>query len=325
MQTLSQIKPLFEAYIHRHTFNGEPAELYVPVNYIMQLGGKRMRPVLLLMACELFDDDFQKAMPAAFAIEVFHNFTLVHDDIMDEAPIRRGNPAIHTRFGLNAGILSGDVMLILAYQYLAQLPDPAKLPQILAIFNRVAVEVCEGQQRDMNFETRSDVQIDEYLEMIRQKTAVLLGGAMQIGALIGGATPEQAQHLYHFAENIGLAFQIQDDLLDTFGDPEKFGKKVGGDIIQNKKTFLLLKAFELANDEQKQQLTNWMSQKNADENAKVEGVKKIYNELNVSALAESLKQKYQSRAFEHLRKLQLPDERLVAIKSLADSLLSREI
>ena len=325
MQTLSQIQALFQQYLADNQFESKPTELYEPVNYILSIGGKRLRPSLLLLSYNLFDEKVENALPAAFAVEVFHNFTLLHDDIMDEAPLRRGKPTVHHKYDLNTGILSGDVMMIYAYEYLAQTEDKSKLGEIISIFNQVAIEVCEGQQRDMNFETRNNVKIDEYLEMIRQKTAVLLAGAMKIGAILGGATPEQANQIYQFGENIGIAFQLQDDLLDTFGDPEKFGKKTGGDIAQNKKTYLLLKAFELADLETKNRLNQLLDLDSKNEAQKIKGVVDVYNSLNIREIANKKQFKYQEKAFESLKNTGLPEERLKVMKDLAETLLEREV
>lgn len=325
MQTLSQIQALFQQYLADNQFKSEPTELYEPVNYILSIGGKRLRPALLLLSYNLFDEKVENALPAAFAVEVFHNFTLLHDDIMDEAPLRRGKPTVHHRYDLNTGILSGDVMMIYTYKYLAQTEDKSKLPEIISIFNKVAIEVCEGQQRDMNFETRDNVKIDEYLEMIRQKTAVLLAGAMKIGAILGGATSQQAHEIYQFGENIGLAFQLQDDILDTFGDPKKFGKKTGGDIAQNKKTYLLLKAFELADLETKNLLNLLSDFDSKNESEKIQGVISIYNSLNIRQIANEKQIEYQEKAFESLNNTGLPEGKLNVIKKLAEMLLEREV
>jgi geranylgeranyl diphosphate synthase type II len=325
MQTLSQIQALFQRYLIENKFQNEPQELYEPINYILSIGGKRLRPALLLLSYQLFDKNIEKALPAAFAIEVFHNFTLLHDDIMDEAPLRRGKPTVHHKYDVNTGILSGDVMLIFAYDYLTKVEDPSKIPAIFSVFNQVSLEVCEGQQYDMNFETRNDVNIAEYLDMIRQKTAVLLGGAMKIGAILGNATKEQADKIYQFAVNIGIAFQLQDDILDTFGDPEKFGKKVGGDIAQNKKTFLLLKAFELADTDTERELNRLLELDGSQETEKIEGVKKVYNKLNIKDLANDLKNEYQKKAFEDLDSLGVKNEGLNVIRKLSEDLLVREI
>ncbi len=324
MQTLSQISTLFNDYLLDNQFNRNPQALYTPIDYIMSLGGKRLRPALLMMSSNLFTENVTKSLPAAFAIEVFHNFSLVHDDIMDEAPLRRGKPTVHHKFGVNTGILSGDVMLIYAYQYLIKEDLGLNLQQIIEIFNQVATEVCEGQQMDMDFENREDVTIPEYLQMIEFKTAVLLAGAMQIGALIGGGSAADAQHLYAFGRDIGIAFQLQDDILDTYGDPEKFGKKVGGDIIQNKKTFLVLKALELSDAEAATTLYNWLSAPTTDESTKINAVMAIFDQCGVRQQSEILMENYCKSAFEHLNAVNVPDAQKEILRVIANELMMRE-
>ena len=328
MQTLSQFQDLFYKYLAENQFERNPTELYEPVRYIMNLGGKRMRPLLTLMAHSVFADDIEKSMPAAFAIEVFHNFTLVHDDIMDEAPLRRGKPTVHEHFSQNHAVLSGDVMMIYAYHYLNQTADKSLLGELFTLFNKTAIEVCEGQQNDMNFETREDVSIEEYLQMIEYKTAVLLGCALQLGARIGGGSPEDAKHLYEFGRNVGLAFQMQDDILDTYGDPEKFGKRVGGDIVQNKKTYLVLRALQSDDEVSKTELQDWLKTETstpAAEAEKIEKVREIFNCLKVKAAAEKLKNAYQQTAFEHLAAVNAPEERKKVLRITAENLLVREV
>lgn len=282
-----------------------------------------MRPALLLMACDLFGGDVDAAISPALAIEVFHNFTLMHDDIMDNAPLRRGRVTVHERWNNNVGILSGDVMLVKGYELMMHVPDRLLRP-ILDIFNTTAVGVCEGQQLDMEFEERGDVQIDEYLHMIRLKTAVVLGGALKIGALIGGAEVKDAELLSSFGEHLGLAFQLQDDILDVYGDPEKFGKQVGGDIISNKKTYLLIKALELAKEKQTADLDKWLAAKEFDHTEKVDAVTAIYNSLDVRRYAEEAMQYYTDKAFEALDAISLPEEHKQYLHDFADGLLVRE-
>ncbi|MFT4759932.1 MAG: geranylgeranyl diphosphate synthase type II [Paraglaciecola sp.] len=325
MQTLSQFQERFQTYLTQNQFNSEPTELYAPVNYILSIGGKRLRPVLVLMSHALFEDNYEKSLPAAFAVEVFHNFTLLHDDIMDEAPLRRGKPTVHVKYDVNTGILSGDVMMIAAYDFLSKIVDETKIPTIYKTFNKVAIEVCEGQQYDMNFETRDNVTILEYLRMIELKTSVLLAGAMQMGAIIGNASAKDAEHIYQFGRNVGLAFQIQDDILDTYGDPEKFGKKVGGDIVQNKKTYLVLKALETADEPTKDMLLTLMTTPTTVEAAKIEAVKTIFNQLSVRDLAEAVKEDYLQKAFEHLDEIAVPKERKKVLIDLANDLMMREV
>jgi geranylgeranyl diphosphate synthase type II len=323
MIKLEKLQQLIHKAVEELQLPNHPVELYEPVSYILSLGGKRMRPALLLMACDLFGGDVEKALSPALAIEVFHNFSLVHDDIMDNAPLRRGKATVHERWGQNAGILSGDVMLVLAYQLMMQVEDRL-LRAVLDIFNTTAVGVCEGQQLDMDFERRDDVHIDEYLNMIRLKTSVLLGGALKIGALIGGADMKDAELLNSFGEHLGIAFQLQDDILDVYGDPDKFGKQVGGDIISNKKTYLLLKAFELADEQQKQDLANWVTLKEFDNSQKVEAVTGIYNALDIRLHAENEMETHANKAFEALEAINLPDDRKQYLRYFADGLLVRE-
>jgi len=325
MQKLNQLQSLFRDYLVANQFKQAPQELYEPVNYILNLGGKRLRPVLLLMSYNLFDEKVEKALPAAYAVEIFHNFSLLHDDIMDEAPLRRGQPTVHIKYNTNTGILSGDVMLIYAYEYLTKVEDKSKIASLVKVFNRVAIEVCEGQQYDMNFEERTEVQIDEYLKMIELKTSVLIGGGMEMGAILAGADASDANHIAEFGKNVGIAFQLQDDILDTFGDPEKFGKKVGGDIAQNKKTYLILKAMEVADSDTAASLQELMSTTPADEVTKIKTVTSIFTQLNIRQLAEELKEEYLDKAFMHLDAVQVADSRKIELRELANQLMGREV
>lgn len=323
MNKLQDLQLLIEDAVGNLSFPANPAELYEPITYIMSIGGKRMRPALLLMACDMFGGDVKKALPPALAIEVFHNFTLVHDDIMDNAPLRRGKATVHEKWNPNVGILSGDVMLVEAYKLMMQVDDSIFRP-VLEIFSNTAVGVCEGQQFDMGFEQQSEVEIDAYINMIRLKTAVLLGGALKIGALIGGGGIEDAQLLYTFGEQLGIAFQLQDDILDVYGDPEKFGKQVGGDIISNKKTFLLIKALELAGAHEKQVLNQWINAVDFDAAEKVSAVTSVYNTLNIRQQAEEAMQKYAAVGFEALDKLSVTEDKKQFLRSFADGLMVRE-
>lgn len=325
MRSLSEYQSIFQDYLLENTFTQEPKELYEPVNYILSLGGKRLRPLLALMGCELFDTNITKALPIATTVEIFHNFTLLHDDIMDAAPLRRGKPTVHARYGINTGILSGDVMLIYAYAFLNKIPDAVLAQKLHTIFNQMAIEVCEGQQYDMNFETRNDVTIPEYIRMIELKTSVLIAAAFQMGALVGGADDEVARHLYEFGRNVGIAFQIQDDILDTFGDPEKFGKKVGGDIIQNKKTFLVLKSYELADATLSDSLHQLMNTPTTDEFEKIAAVKNIFNTLNVREQAEKEMNQFLNIAFQHIEDTPLSIDRKNYLKAWANELMMREV
>lgn len=323
MQQIVQLQNSINQYISNKSYGASPVELYEPINYIMSLGGKRLRPCLLLMACDMFGGDVEQALAPALAIEVFHNFTLMHDDIMDKAPLRRGKPTVHEKWNANVAILSGDVMMVESNKLIMQVKDNILRP-VLDVFNDTAVGVCEGQQIDMNFETRSDVRIDEYINMIRLKTAVLVGGALKMGALVGGADDAEGTLLYNFGEQLGIAFQLQDDILDVYGDPEKFGKQVGGDIISNKKTYLLIKALELAKGDTLNELNKWLSVEDFDASEKVETVKSIYNQLNIREQAEAEMNQYAEKAMLSFEKINLPDERKVILKEFADALLVRE-
>jgi geranylgeranyl diphosphate synthase type II len=323
MKKLEDLQAIISEAVKKLDFPGYPAALYEPISYILSLGGKRMRPALLLMACDLFGGDVDEAIPPALAIEVFHNFTLMHDDIMDNAPLRRGKVTVHERWNQNVGILSGDVMLIQGYKLMMQVKEHLLRP-ILDIFNNTAVGVCEGQQLDMEFEQRDNVNIEEYLNMIRLKTAVVLGGALKIGALIGGADVKDANLLSSFGEYLGIAFQLQDDILDVYGDPEKFGKQVGGDIISNKKTYLLIKALELADGQQLVALNKEIAAKQFDHNEKVAAVTAIYNTLNVRQYAETAMQAYTDKAFDALNAINLPEAQKQYLHDFADGLLVRE-
>jgi geranylgeranyl diphosphate synthase, type II len=323
MNTLQNLQQLIEDAVNGLSYPSNPAELYEPITYILSVGGKRMRPALLLMACDLFGGDVQKAINPALAIEVFHNFTLVHDDIMDNAPLRRGKVTVHEKWNANVAILSGDVMLVEAYKLITQV-EPAILKQVLDIFSNTAVGVCEGQQLDMNFEQQTLVPINEYVNMIRLKTAVLLGGALKIGALIGGANMNDADLLCSFGEKLGTAFQLQDDILDVYGDPEKFGKQVGGDILANKKTYLLIKALELATGPEKETLNYWLTETQYEPTEKVNAVTQIYNQLNVRHYAEQAMQNFADQAFEALSQVNLQPNRKQYLRDFADNLMVRE-
>jgi len=325
MNTPNELKDRFLEYLIAHSFPLDPKELFEPVNYIMSLGGKRLRPVLLLMSYNLYQKDIQLALPIAFAYEIFHNFSLVHDDIMDESLLRRGKPTIHQKYDINTGILSGDVMLVSAYQYLQKVQPANKLWDVLSIFNEVAKGVCIGQQLDMNFETSNTIQIEDYLRMIEYKTAVLIAGALQTGAIIGEGSKEDAAHLYEFGRNMGIAFQLQDDILDTFGEEASFGKRIGGDIVQNKKTYLYLKALELATPEQKSFLIQQYTDHIQDEEAKIAAVKEVFETLNIKSIANSIKNEYHQRALSHLEEVQVESDKKKHLRMLAEKMLERII
>lgn len=283
-------------------WNREPYGLYAPIAYTMEAGGKRVRPQLAVIACELFGGNPEEVASAAMALEVFHNFTLLHDDVMDQAEVRRGRPTVHVKWNQNTAILSGDQMLIEAYKLLASV-NADKLPKVLHLFNKMATEICEGQQYDVDFETQEQVTLEEYLKMIRLKTAVLLATALQIGAYVAGANEEQQEALYQFGINIGLAFQIQDDILDVWGAPATFGKAVGGDICCNKKTFVLLSALMMADDEQRKALNDWFAQLLEENTEKITSVKNIYNALGVRASCERVVEEYTNSALAILNTL----------------------
>ena len=298
MKSIQELSVLISDELGKIEYPKNPSLLYEPIDYILGLGGKRMRPILVLMAHKLFDKNIEKAISPALAIEVFHNFTLLHDDIMDKAPLRRGQQTVHEKWNANVAILSGDTMLVQAYQLMADV-DKSIVKPTLEVFSKAAIEVCEGQQWDMDFETQENVSIDDYLKMIECKTAVLLGAALQIGGITAGAFTQEQEHLYEFGRNMGIAFQLKDDLLDAFGNPETFGKQVGGDIKANKKTYLYLKALALANKNQHSDLVQYFSTNDASE-AKVEAVKSIFTNLDIHHLTTELMKEYHKKAMLHL-------------------------
>lgn len=325
MHSIENYKAVFEQYLSQGHFTQEPKALYEPVNYILRVGGKRLRPLLALMGHHVFADDFRQALPVAMAVELFHNFSLIHDDIMDEAPLRRGIPTVHSRFGLNSGILSGDVMLIYAQQYLLDAGEASLSARLLKSFNRCAIQVCEGQQWDVDFERMDTVTIPQYLHMIEYKTAVLLACSLEMGAMTAGASDADLHHLYEFGRKLGIAFQLQDDILDSFGNAETFGKKVGGDIVQNKKTFLILKALELANPAEKANLLRLMSTPTSDEQTKIQEVTALLRQLKVPDLAKEERNHYHHQAIEHLDQVAVPNARKLTLYELAEFLLDRDL
>ena len=324
MHSLPQLLDLVKDFSPKNLFPSQPRALYEPCEYLLALGGKRLRPAILLMGYELWRHDVTRALPPAWAVELFHNFSLMHDDIMDAAPLRRGQPTVHTRWNTTTAILSGDVMLIYAYRSLAAFDDPAALPALLRTFNRIATEVCEGQQMDICFETQPEVSIAEYLRMIELKTAVLLGGALEMGAICAGAAETDAARLYDFGRLAGVAFQIQDDLLDTYGDPAKFGKQVGGDILQNKKTLLVLLTLETASEADRSDLSQWMQTGAENPDEKIAAVRAIFDRNNIPARVAAEKQRFQTAAFEHLAAVQVPEERKAVLRGFMEDLLVRE-
>ncbi len=313
----------FENAIQSINLDYNPKSLYEPIEYILSLGGKRVRPLLTLIASNLYNDDLEIPLKGALAIEIFHNFTLLHDDLMDKSDMRRNKETVHKKWNPNTAILSGDAMLIEAYKYITEVAI-AKNTKILDLFTQTAMEVCQGQQYDMDFENRSIVSTDEYLEMIRLKTAVLLACSLKTGALISNSSIEDANNLYEFGINLGLAFQLKDDLLDVYGDSTVFGKKTGGDIANNKKTFLLIKALESSNEEQRKELIKWISPKEFDRKEKINAVKNIYDELNLQSVSEFLIKKYYLAAFNYLSAVEVPEERKRELIKLTESLMDRE-
>lgn len=316
---------LFNEYLDKQKFLDKPAKLYNPIVYTLKSGGKRIRPILCLMACGIFGKDAKAALPAAMAIELFHNFTLVHDDIMDDAPLRRGRPTVFKKDGLNAAILSGDLIFIKAYSYLTKL-ESSKLQQIFELFNKTATEVCEGQQYDMDFEESLTVSTNEYIKMIELKTAVLLAASLQIGTIVGGSSWHDQLNIYEFGRNIGIAFQLMDDLLDTYGEGSKVGKQIGGDIFQNKKTYLFIKAWEQANMEEKKCLEKWYSIKTTNDNAKqkIREVMAIFTKYKVEQLTRKEMNKYYKNAQAHLKSLRVKTVQLVPVNALVQMLMKRD-
>jgi geranylgeranyl diphosphate synthase type II len=322
MKAFQDILTIVKSSIAGLNWKKDPLGLYAPVAYTLSLGGKRIRPALTLMACDLFNDDIKPAIKSAIGIEVFHNFTLLHDDIMDKADIRRGKPAVHKQWNENTAILSGDVMQIVAYQLISETPAH-HLKQVLEMFSKTAIEVCEGQQYDMEFENRDDVQPEEYLEMIRLKTAVLLGCSLYTGAIIGGAGESDAMNLYQFGINLGIAFQLKDDLLDVYGDEASFGKKLGGDILCNKKTFLLIHAKKTAEGELKSTLKKWLTTTNPEPNLKIQEVTSIYNQLGVKKICEDAMSVYYEKAIAELGKVSVDTYKKQELRKLAENLMFR--
>jgi len=322
MYTFRELNDLVANSFINLKFSKEPISLYSPIEYILGIGGKRIRPILTLAGCNVFSDSIDKAQNPSVAVEIFHNFTLVHDDIMDNADIRRGQPTIHKRWGNNIAILSGDAMTILAYQYLSNV-DNKYLPRVLDIFNSFALGICEGQQYDMDFEKRSYVTRNEYLKMIELKTAVLLRGALQIGAVIGDANDSDIERIGEFGRCLGVAFQLQDDLLDVYGNVETFGKKIGGDIVANKKTILTIETINLLNSSEKEVFINLMSDYKLENRAKIDAVIKIYDRVKVKERVTELIKNYFDRAIDSLNSISVPSERKVVLYEIAEKLMNR--
>ena len=320
---IKQLQQQVEKAIADINWVQEPTGLYQPIDYVLSLGGKRIRPVLTLLACKLFSDDEKQALSTALAVEVFHNFTLLHDDVMDRADTRRGKPTVHKKWNDNTAILSGDAMLIKAYQLLQQAPAD-KLPVLLDLFSKTAIEVCEGQQYDVDFENDLAVQLPQYIEMIRLKTAVLLAAALKMGAIIGGASQQDADALYHYGINLGLAFQLRDDYLDSFGDPAVFGKKIGGDICCNKKTFLMITALQTASEEQRNELLQWIGCTDATcHEQKIKAVLNIYQDLQIDIRCEEAIRAYFEKSVGSLKDVQLSDNKKDILIKFANDLMGR--
>ncbi len=323
MNNFIEYKSAVADYINQINFKKEPKELYEPIDYIANLGGKRLRPLLTLFAAEVFGAKPTDAIHAAVAIELFHNFSLIHDDIMDEAPLRRGNKTVHEKWNLNTGILSGDAMLILAYQYFENY-EPAIFKDLAKLFSKTALEVCEGQQLDINFETRNNVSIPEYIKMIEYKTAVLVGAALEMGAIVAKTSENNKVAIYNFGRDLGIAFQLQDDYLDAFGETATFGKQIGGDILENKKTYLYLRSLENASETDKAELINWFASKEGGQE-KIEAVKSLFQKTNATADTQLLIEEYTQKALLQLETLEIPIHFKEELKEFALSLMSRTV
>ncbi len=324
MLSINEYRSEFIAYLDAKKLDKEPRNLYEPISYILGLGGKRLRPVLVLMATEVFDIDYKQALDAAFAIEVFHNFSLVHDDIMDNAPVRRGQTTVHEKWDINTGILSGDAMLIMAYQ-LFENYDPPVFRQLAMLFSKTALEVCEGQQYDVDFESRDDVMLPEYLKMIEYKTAVLVAAALKMGAIVAEAPVKAQERMYDFGLNLGIAFQLQDDYLDVFGDPETFGKQVGGDIIENKKTYLYLKAMNSASEMGKKELEHLYSIQPKETDTKVNAVREIFKRTGADAATRNAISDYTVKAFSVLEDMEISAVKKGLLRQFGEKLMNRTV
>ena len=323
MYTLEELREIIKAEFARQEYVEKPYSLFEPIKYILEDGGKSLRPVLTLMAYNLYRDDIGKALKSAIGIEIFHNYTLLHDDVMDDAELRRGRLTVHKKWNSNVAILSGDAAAITAYKYIENCEDKY-LRQVIDGFNQVAMDVCKGQQYDMEFESRNDVTEEEYIHMIYLKTSVLIAGSLRHGALIAGAPAHEYNALYDFGGYLGLVFQLQDDFLDVYGDVAEFGKKIGGDILENKKTYLLIKALEQAGEEEKARLWEWLNNKNADPGEKIKAVTEIYNRLQVPELTRCTIDLYLEKSREALRKVEVPEERKAGFYEMIDYICERK-
>ena len=324
MLQIQQYREEFEKYLNAYTPPRTPQNLYNPVSYFLALEGKRIRPILTLLSCDLFNGNYKDSLDAALAVEVFHNFSLVHDDIMDEAPLRRGNQTVHQKWDLSTAILSGDVMLILAYQ-LFENYNKNIFVALAKLFSKTAVEVCEGQQLDIDFSKLNDINSTKYLNMIELKTAVLIGASMKMGAIVAKASDNEQENIYEFGKNLGIAFQIQDDFLDTFGDEKKFGKVIGGDIIENKKTLLYVKSMEIFKEQDKTELTKLYSSTHLDESKKIEEVKELFLKYNIPSIIENEINYYTQLAFKKLDNLNISDDKKDFLFDFGNSLMKRKI
>jgi len=324
MQNILFYQEAFVSYLEKFVSKREPETLYNPIHYILELGGKRLRPVLTLMTAEIFNSDYNKALDAALSIEVFHNFSLVHDDIMDDAPLRRGHQTVHEKWDINTGILSGDAMLIMAYQLFENYEAPVFL-ELAKLFSKTALEVCEGQQYDVDFEVRTDVSIPEYLKMIEYKTAVLVAAAMKMGSIVAGASKEDQNNIYNFGLYLGIAFQLQDDYLDAFGDPKTFGKQVGGDIIENKKTYLYLKALEFSNAEDTEVLKKLFSSNPVEVDEKIDTAKMFFEKSGSANATKEAIGLYTQKAFSVLESLNIPESKKAMLKTFGNNLMNRTV
>ena len=328
MYTSDEILNKVNEYIEHLPYERKPESLYAPIQYVLSLGGKRIRPTLMMLSYNLYKDDVENILPAACAIETYHNYTLLHDDLMDNAALRRGNPTVHVKWDANTAILSGDSMLVTAYQqmlapYKSHFNNQQAIIPVLELFTETALEIGEGQQYDMDFENRMDVKEEEYIEMIRLKTSVLLACAMKIGAILADAPEEDANNLYKFGEQMGLAFQLQDDFLDVYGDTKVFGKAIGGDIISNKKTYMLINACNLANDEQRKELNHWLSLKEFNAKEKIDAVTRLYNEIGIDKLAQCKMEYYYEQSRKFLDAVNIPETRKTELRNYAAQMMKR--
>lgn len=322
MLTANEIQNKVNGYLDKLPYDRKPATLYAPIKYVLSLGGKRIRPVLMLLAYNLYKEDPESILPTACALETYHNYTLLHDDLMDHADVRRGHPTVHRKWDANTAILSGDSMLVMAYERMMNCAA-GKLQPLMALFTETALEIGEGQQYDMDFENRQDVTEDEYIEMIRLKTSVLLACAMKMGAIQADATVEDAERLYKFGEQMGLAFQLQDDFLDVYGDPKVFGKAIGGDITSNKKTYMLIKAYQNADDSQRAELQKWISLKDFDKQEKIKSVTDLYNQIGIKELCEKKIAYYFGEANKYLDQVDVDEDRKQNLRDFTKSMMKR--